>query len=207
MEVTLTENSTHIVIERGELRFNFKPQVERISLEEFENICRNNREMRIEMDREGDVIIMPPVHAETSEKNADIVIQLGSWAKKDKRGKVYESSAGFVLPNGAIRSPDASWILKERLEKLSDEELHGFIDICPDFVVERRSASDSLPKLQAKMDEYIENGARLGWLIDPVKNNVHIYQQGKSVEILQKPKALSGEDLLPNVELDLSEIL
>jgi len=206
MEVTLTENSTHIVIDRGELRFNFKPQVKRISLEEFEKICCDNRDMQIEMDKEGDVIIMPPVHSETSEKNSEIVYQLKHWSKTDKRGKVYESSGGFVLPNGAIRAPDASWILKERLENLSDEERQGFIKICPDFVIELRSASDSLPKLKAKMSEYLENGAELGWLIDAGKKKVYVYRQNKPVEVLENPKSLSGENILVKFTLDLTQI-
>jgi len=159
------------------------------------------------MSKEGEVSVMPPVHADTSEKNADIVIQLGSWAKKDKTGKVYESSAGFVLPNGAIRSPDACWIKKTRLEKLSEKERQGFINICPDFVIELRSASDSLQKLKTKMLEYIENGAKLGWLIDPIKGKVHIYRRNKPVEILENPNTLTGEDILKSFELDLSEIL
>ena len=206
MEVTLTEHSTHIVFDRGELRFNFKPQSKRISLEEFEKICRDNRDMQIEMDKQGDVIIMPPVHSETSEKNSEIGFQLRLWAKKDKTGKVYESSGGFILPNGAIRSPDACWIKKSRLEKLSEKERRGFIHICPDFVIELRSASDSLPKLKAKMSEYIENGAQLGWLLDAGKKKVYVYRQNENVEVLENPKSLSGENILKNFTLDLSEI-
>ena len=177
------------------------------SIEEFERICRQNGDMQIEMSKEGEVSVMPPVHAETSEKNADIVYQLKHWSKKDKSGKVYESSAGFVLPNGAIRSPDACWILKERLEKLSAKERQGFINICPDFVIELRSASDSLQKLKTKMLEYIENGAKLGWLIDPIKSKVHIYRRDKPIKILENPNTLTGEEVLKNFKLDLSEIL
>ena len=207
MNATLTEHSTHLVLPKGgELRFNYKPQIKRISLDEFEKICDLNRDMQIEMDKDGDVIIMPPVHSDTSEKNSEIGYQLNHWAKKDKSGKVYESSGGFVLPNGAIRSPDACWISKERLEKLSAKERHGFINICPDFVIELRSATDSIQKLKAKMVEYIENGAKLGWLIDASKKRVYVYRQNKNVEILENPLTLSGENILNGFELDLSEI-
>jgi len=205
MDAQITLERTTIYIPRNQFTFYFGNR-RKPSIEEFEKICRQNRDLRFEMNKEGEISAMPPVHADTSEKNADIVIQLGNWAKKDKSGKVYESSGGFVLPNGAIRSPDACWILKERLEKLSEKERQGFINICPDFVIELRSASDSLPKLKAKLHEYIENGAKLGWLIDAGKNKVHIYRQNKNVEILENPQTLSGEDILKGFELDLSEI-
>lgn len=177
------------------------------TLAQFERFCQDNRDLRIELNKEGEILIMPPVHSDSSDKNSEIGFQLRLWAKKDKTGKVYESSGGFRLPNGAVRSPDASWILKERLEKLTENERQGFIKICPDFVVELRSDTDSLQKLKAKMNEYIENGAKLGWLIDPIKKKVHIYRQNKQIEILENPKTLSGEEVLNGFELDLTEIL
>lgn len=167
MEDTLTLETVKIVIPRDSFTFYWRRK--KPSVEEFTKICQQNRQLRFEMSKEGEISAMPPVHADTSEKNADVVIQLGNWAKKDKSGKVYESSGGFVLPNGAVRSPDACWIKKERLEKFSEKERSGFINICPDFVIELRSASDSLPQLKTKMLEYMENGARLGWLIDAGK--------------------------------------
>ena len=206
MDAPMTLERTKIYIPRDRFTFYFENR-RKPSLEEFEKICRENSDMQIEMSKEGEISVMPPTQSETSEKNADLIIQLGSWAKKDKRGKVYESSGGFILPNGAVRSPDACWILKERLEKLSESERQGFINICPDFVIELRSASDSLTKLKAKMAEYMENGASLGWLIDPTKNKVYIYRQNTDVEILEKPKTLSGENLLKGFKLDLMEIL
>jgi Uma2 family endonuclease len=206
MDAPMTLERTKIYIPRDRFTFYFENR-KKPTVAEFEKICRENSGMQIEMSKEGEISVMPPTESATSEKNADIIIQLGSWAKKDKSGKVYESSGGFVLPDGAIRSPDACWILKERLEKLSDSERQGFMNICPDFVIELRSASDSLPKLKAKMHEYIENGARLGWLIDAVKNKVHVYRQNKPIEILENPRTLSGEDVLKGFELDLSEIL
>ena len=207
MDAQITLERTIIYIPRSRFTFYLGERRRKPSIEEFENICRQNSDMRIEMSKSGEISVMPPVHADTSEKNADLIVQLGSWAKKNKTGKVYESSGGFVLPNGAVRSPDASWILKERLEKLSEKERQGFINICPDFVIELRSASDSLTKLKTKMTEYMENGAKLGWLIDPTKGKVHIYRQNKDVEVLENPKTLSGENLLQGFELDLSEIL
>lgn len=206
MEAQMTLERTTIYLPRVQFTVSFGDQ-EKPSIEEFEKFCQQNSDMQIEMSKEGEYSVMPPVHAETSEKNSEIGYQLRHWAKKDKSGKVYESSAGFILPNGAVRSPDACWILKERFEKLSEKERKGFVNICPDFVIELRSASDSLPKLKAKMLEYLENGAKLGWLIDPTKSRVYIYRQNKDVEMLENPKSLSGENVLKNFELDLSEIL
>jgi len=205
MEGTLTLETVSIVIPRDSFTFYWRRK--KPSVEEFAKICQQNRELRFEMSKEGEISAMPPVHADTSEKNADVVIQLGNWAKKDKSGKVYESSGGFVLPNGAVRSPDACWINKERLEKLIEKERRGFINICPDFVIELRSASDSLPQLKTKMLEYVENGAKLGWLIDAGKKRIYVYRQNKDVEILENPQTLSGENVLQGFNLDLSEIL
>jgi Uma2 family endonuclease len=205
MEGTLTLETVKIVIPRDSFTFYWRRK--KPSIEEFAKICQQNRELRFEMSKEGEISAMPPVHSDTSEKNADVVYQLKHWAKKDKSGKVYESSGGFVLPNGAVRSPDACWINKERLEKLSEKERRGFINICPDFVIELRSASDSLPQLKTKMLEYVENGAKLGWLIDASKKRVYVYRQNKAVEILENPQTLSGENVLSGFKLDLSEIL
>ncbi|HLM61235.1 MAG TPA: Uma2 family endonuclease, partial [Pyrinomonadaceae bacterium] len=139
-------------------------------------------------------------------KNAEIIIQLGVWAKKDGRGKSADSSAGYKMPNGAIMSPDASWISKERLEKISPNKRRKFLPLAPDFIIELRSESDSLTKLQAKMEEYIENGVSLGWLIDPPKKRVYVYRPNNEVEILENPAEVSGEQLLQNFVLNLKEI-
>ncbi len=149
---------------------------------------------------------MPPTGSETSDRNSEINFQLRLWAKKDGRGKVYESSGGFKLPNGATVSPDASWVRKERIEKFTAKQREKFLPLCPDFVLELRSASDSLKDSQAKMAEYIENGARLGWLINPKEKEIYIYRAGGEIEILQNPQAVSGESVLENFELDLTEI-
>lgn len=206
MDAQITVERLTVKLPVNRVSFHFEDR-KKPSIAEFEKICRDNGDMRIEMSKEGEIFIMPPTQSETSEKNAELTYQLKYWAKKDKGGKVYESSGGFILPNGAVRSPDACWILKERLEKLSDKERNGFMNICPDFVIELRSASDSLPKLKTKMLEYMENGTKLGWLIDAVKNKVYIYRQNRTVEILENPLTLSGEDILKGFELDLSEIL
>ena len=206
MDANVTQDTATVIIPRNRFTFSFEHK-EMPTVEEFEKICSQNRDLRFEMSKDGEISVMPPVYSDTSESNADIVIQLGNWANKDKTGKIYESSAGFVLPNGAIRSPDASWIKIERLERLSDEEQHGFKNICPDFVIELRSSSDSLKKVKSKMDEYIENGAKLGWLIDPIKKKVHIYQKSKKIEVLKNPKSLKATGDLEGFELDLSEIL
>ena len=175
--------------------------------EELYKIDADNEDFRIESNADGDLEIMPPPFPETSRKNWDIDLQLGIWAKKDKTGVCFESSAKFTLPNGAKRMPDAAWILKERYFALSEiEREERFTQIAPDFVIELRSKSDRLPILQKKMREYIENGVRLGWLIDPYKKRVHIYRADKTIEILENPKTVSGEDILHGFELDLTEI-
>jgi Uma2 family endonuclease len=162
--------------------------------------------MRIEMTKEGDVIIMPPTGANTGDRNAEITMQLRLWTKKNGQGKSYDSSTGFKLPDGATVSPDASWVLNERLEQFTGKQRERFLPLCPDFVLELRSASDSLKGAQRKMREYIENGARLGWLIDPKAKKVHVYRRDEKAKILDNPQTVSGEDVLINFELDLTEI-
>ena len=188
----------------GALRFKFESGNKRLKFtdDEFWDFCRQNDAMRIEMTKEGDVIIMPPTGWDTGERNSEINFQLKLWAKKDKRGKICESSTGFKLPNGATVSPDASWVLNERLEKFTAKQREKFLPLCPDFVLELRSASDSLKDLQSKMREYIENGARLGWLIDPKNKRVHVYRANGEVEILENLQTVSGEDVLIDFEFD-----
>ena len=175
--------------------------------EELYRIDADNEDFRIETNANGDLEIMPPPFPDTSIKNIDIDAQLWIWAKKDKSGVCFESSAKFTLPNGAKRMPDATWILKDRWFALSEtERTRKFTRIAPDFVIELRSVSDRLPILQKKMREYIENGVRLGWLIDPLKKRVHIYRADKTTQILENPKSISGENVLKGFELDLTEI-
>lgn len=174
---------------------------------QLSSIDAANEGWRIETNADGDFEIMPPPFPETSLKNFEINLQLGNWAKKDKKGVCFESSAKFTLPNGAKRMPDAAWILKDRYYALSEKErAKTFARIAPDFVIELRSDSDRLPILKKKMQEYVENGVRLGWLIDPVEKRVHIYRENGSIEVLDQPKSIPGEDRLKGFTLDLREI-
>lgn len=173
----------------------------------FYEFCQRNKDYRFEMDARKNLIITPHSSLETSRKNAGVRFQLGIWAKKDHTGIAFESDGMFTLPNGAKRAPDAFWILKERYFALSQTEREErFARIAPDFVIELRSKSDNLRKLQNKMREYIENGVRLGWLIDAQEKRVHIYRADKSVEILDNPQTVSGEDVLKHFEFNLTEI-
>ena len=175
--------------------------------DEYFDFCRKHEDLQIETNKDGDLLIMPPTGAETGNKNAEIIIEIGIWARKNKQGKVFDSNTEFELPSGAKKSPDASWILKERYYALTLEQRQKIPPICPDFVVELRSKSDRLKPIPDKMAEYIENGVRLGWLIDPYKKQVHIYRKNGEIEILDEPKTVSGEDVLAGFELDLAEIL
>lgn len=175
--------------------------------DEYFNFCQKHKDLRIETNKDGDLIIMPPTGAETGDRNSELNMQLRIWTKKNKKGKTFDSSTEFELPGGAKKSPDASWILKERYNALTQKQREGFPPICPDFVVELRSKSDRLKPIQKKMAEYIESGVRLGWLIDPYKKQVHIYRKNGEIEILENPKSVSGEDVLEDFELDLEEIL
>jgi Uma2 family endonuclease len=189
------------------LHFEFEDEPRRkMTSEEFWEFCSQNRKLNAELTKEGEVIIMPPTGWETSDRNSELNLQLRLWAKKDKKGKVADSNGGFILPNGATRSPDASWVLKSRLEIFSKEQLEKFLPLCPDFVVEITSPSDNLSETQTKVLEYIENGAKLGWLIHTKTKQVFIYQANKQVEVLENPAKVSGEPLLTGFELDLAEI-
>lgn len=194
-------------VKQDSILFTFDVRPLKMTDKAFYNFCQSNKDFRFEMDKRGNLIIMPPTFLETSRKNADINVQLGIWARKDKTGIAFESDGMFTLPNGAKRAPDAFWILKERYFALSQEEREEkFARICPDFVLELRSKSDNLRKLQNKMREYMENGARLGWLVDPYEKRVHVYRADKTVEVFDNPKTVSGEDVLKDFEMDLTEI-
>ncbi len=188
------------------LHFEFEDEKRKMTPDEFWEFCQKNPKLNSELTKEGDVIIMPPTGFETSDRNAELTTQLRIWAKKDKRGKTADSNGGFILPNGATRSPDASWVLKSRLDEFTKEQLEKFLPLCPDFVIEMTSPSDSLSETQAKMLEYIENGARLGWLIHAKTKQVFIYRPNEEAEILENPTKVSGEPLLTGFELDLIEI-
>ncbi len=182
------------------------PNAFKVSHEQFQQLAFANRDLRLERTATGELIVMPPTGSDTGYRNLDIEGQLWLWNRQTKLGVVFDSSTGFHLPNGADRSPDASWVKLERWQVLTLEEKEGFAPICPDFVVELRSPSDSMEKLRAKMREYMENEARLGWLIDRKNRKVEIYRQGQNIEVLDNPSTLSGEDVLPGFVLDLTEV-
>ena len=210
MQVVLTESFIPNYVPKGaksvRLHFEFEDEKHKMSADEFWEFSVKNPKIKAELTKEGEVIIMPPTGWNTTIKNSKINRRLGNWAEVDEMGEVGESSGGFVLPNGAIRSPDASWILKSRLKQFSAEELEKFLPLCPDFVIEMTSPSDSLSVTQAKMLEYLENGAKLGWLIHAKTKQVFIYQPNREVEILENPTKVSGEPLLTGFELNLTEI-
>lgn len=171
--------------------------------EQFFEFCRINRDLRIERTAKGDLELMAPTGGGSGDRNAVLTYLLTGWALQDSTGRVFDSSTGFTLPNGATRSPDASWVRGERLVVLTPEQRERFLPLCPDFVVELRSPSDGLASLQRKMQEYIENGALLGWLLDVPNRRVHVYRPGAQVELLEDPPRLSGEPELPGFVLDL----
>jgi len=175
--------------------------------EEFATLTATYPDLRMELTQEGELIIMPPAGGETGSKNADLTADLVIWNRTAQMGKVFDSSTGFVLPNEAKRSPDASWVPIAEWEALSSEERQEFPPLCPSFVIELRSRMDRLSTVQEKMREYIDNGAKLGWLIDPRSRRVEIYRTGQEVEIVDAPASLSGEDVLPDFVLSLKGIL
>lgn len=174
--------------------------------EQFLAFCEQNHEVRIERTAEGELELMTPVHIDTGSKELEIAAQLRNWARRDGSGVAFGPSAGFTLSNGAIRSPDSSWIPKSRLAELTTEDKRGFGHICPDFVIEIRSRSDRLSVLRAKMDEYIQNGTRLGWLIDTQSRLVYVYRPDREVETLENPESLSAEPELPGFTLELEDV-
>ena len=178
-----------------------------VSKEQFVALAGANRDLRLERSATGELIVNPPTGGETGRRNLSISGQLNHWFEaNDALGEAFDSSTGFELSNSANRSPDASWVGKDRWEALTPEQRQGFIPLCPDFVVELRSKSDSLKDLRAKMQEYMDNGAQLGWLIDPQNKRVEIYRLGQVVEVLENPSTLSGELVLPGFRLNLQRI-
>lgn len=188
------------------ITLNLRPTIE-LTDEQFEQICRANRDLRFERTAKGELIVMSPTGSETGERNWGLNGQLWLWNQQNRLGKGFDSSTGFKLPNGATRSPDAAWVTNERWDALPTQQKRKFAPICPDFVVELRSPSDELEDLQAKMQEYLNNGIRLGWLIDPETRLVEIYRPNQPVQVLNNPTTLSGESVLPGFVLDLAEIL
>ncbi len=188
------------------LRLNLVPKSRRLSDDDFFEFCRENSDYRVEMDKHGDIEIMPPTGAETGIRNFKLTGKFTVWVEKDGTGEGFDSSTAFVLPNGAIRSPDLSWMTRKKWNAIPKAERKKFAPACPDFVVELRSETDKLKKLQAKMEEYIENGASLGGLLDAMTRKVYVYRPNTEIEILNDPKEVSGGELLKGFSLKMKEI-
>ncbi|MBP0016016.1 MAG: Uma2 family endonuclease [Cyanobacteria bacterium SBLK] len=187
------------------LTVRVRPTLE-LNDEQFAQICSQNPDLRFELTAKGELIIMPPTGSETGGRNSSLSGQLWWWNRRSQLGKTFDSSTGFCLPNGAKRSSDASWVRRERWESLRPEERRKLAPICPDFVVELLSPTDDLETTRTKMQEYLENGTVLGWLIDPDNRCVEIYRCDRDVEIVENPTTLSGENILSGFVLELAEI-
>ena len=174
--------------------------------EQFEQLCRDNRDIRLELTSEGELIIMPPTGSLTGVRNLEISRQFANWAKANGSGIAFDSSTGFKLPNGARRSPNVAWIKRERWEALTEEEREGFAPLCPDFVIELRSRSDNLPPLQDKMMEYVANGAEMAWMLDQLHRCFYVYRRNQSPQTLENPPTVAGDPLLSGFVLELQEV-
>jgi Uma2 family endonuclease len=182
---------------------NLKPFVE-LSDDQFYQLCQNHRDLKFERTAQGELVIVTPVGGEGGSWEADLIGDLVYWNRRTQLGKVFSSSTCFKLPNGAVRSPDAACVTLNRWNQLTPEQQKKFPPICPDFVIELRSESDVLEPLQQKMQEYLSNGLRLGWLINPQKRQVEIYRANQDKQVLENPKELDGEEILSDFVFDLS---
>ncbi len=185
---------------------NLSSIISPISDRDLERLSRDNPDRRLETDAYGKLVIMSPTGSETSDRNSELIFQVKLWNKSSKLGKVFDSSGGFRLSNGAVRSPDVSWITIAKWNALTKEQKRKFAPIDPDFAIELKSPSDDLQILQKKMTEYKLCGVLLGWLIDPDTKQVEIYRQGQEKEVLKNPANLSGENIMPGLNVDLTEI-
>ena len=197
--------STTSTLENG-LVVNFSPLATKVSDEEFADLCRLNPELQFERTSEGELVIMAPTGGKTGRRNFELIGAFALWTKNDGTGLGFDSSTLFTLPNTAKRSPDVAWVRNDRWNALSSQEQEQFPPVCPDFVVELRSRTDSLRNLKEKMEEYISNGAELGWLIDPSDRRVHVYRADGAPEVLEDPKEVSGEPLLGGFVLDVQAL-
>jgi len=175
-----------------------------LSDDQFYQLCQDNENWQLERTAQGELIIMPPVGGLSGNRESNLIGELWLWNRQTKLGKVFSSSTIFTLPNGAKRSPDVAWVKSDRWESLTLEEQEKFPPLCPDFVIELRSCTDSLSQLQEKMQEYLNSGLQLGWLINPQEQQVEIYRPNQAIEIVQLPTILSGEKVLPEFILDIS---
>jgi Uma2 family endonuclease len=174
--------------------------------DEFAAFCAQNGDLQIEREANGDLIIMPPSGAETGFRNSDLTAQLAVWAKRDGRGRAFDSNTEYILPDGAALSPDASWVRIEWLDQFSKEQKKRFLPLCPDFVVELTSPTDRLPRVKTKMEQWMNNGARLGWLIDADHRTMYIYRPGQQTEELKEIDYVLGEGPVEGFRLELTEI-
>lgn len=182
------------------LVLRLKPVIE-LSEDQLFELSSLNDDLRLELTAEGKLIVMAPAGGESSRRNMKLAIRIGAWSESDGTGVAFDSSGGFILPNGAIRSPDASWIERSRYEALTPQQRERYLPLCPEFVIELRSPSDRLGALQEKMVEYVENGARLGLLLDPVRKRVYVYKPGEPVRELADPEEVSADPVLPGFVL------
>lgn len=188
------------------LTLNLRPTI-KVTDDELDQISRANPNLKLERSPQGELIIMALTGGETGRRNSNLTGQLWFWNQQTELGENFDSSTGFRLPNGAIRSPDAAWIRSDHWQVLTANQKQKYVPLCPDFLVELRSLSDDLDELKLKMQEYLDNGLRLGWLLDPESQTVEIYRINSAVEILQNPEYLSGEDVLVGFTLNLKGIL
>jgi Uma2 family endonuclease len=199
-------STVSIATEPYQFSLHFGPTLKKMDDREFFEFCRLNPELRIERTSEGELIIMPPTGGQTGRRNFNLSVHFGNWVQADGTGIGFDSSTGFTLPNGAKRSPDLAWVKHARWDALTEDEREEFPPLCPDFVVELRSRSDSLNTLKAKMQEYLDNGAQLGWLIDPYRKEVYIYRPNAEVDCLENPETVSDERVLPGFVLDVQKL-
>jgi Uma2 family endonuclease len=178
----------------------------RLTPAQFEQVCRDNPDLRLELTSTGGLIVMPPAGSKTGKRNFNLSGQFAAWVETDRTGLGFDSSTGFTLPNRAIRSPDVSWVRREKWEALSEDEQEEFAPLCPDFVIELRSRWQTLKAQQQKMQEYLDNGTELGWFIDPRNRRVYIYRPGEEVEVLTDATTVSADPVLPGFELRLTEV-
>ncbi len=186
----------------------FTPNLSSIRLthEQFWDVCRDNPELRLELTSNGELIVIPPAGSKTGRRNFNLGYQFGAWVEKDGTGYGFDSSTGFTLPNKAILSPDVSWVRREKWDALTEDEQEAFALLCPDFVIELRSRWNTLKEQPQKMQQYLDNGTQLGWLIDPKERRVYVYRRGQDVEVLTDVATVSGDPVLPGFELQLAEL-
>lgn len=178
----------------------------RLTAEQFEQVCRDNPDLRLELTSTGGLIVMPPAGSKTGKRNFNLSRQFGVWVEKDGTGIGFDSSTGFTLPDGAVLSPDVSWVRREKWDALTEDDQERFARLCPDFVIELRSRWDTLKGQQEKMRQYLDNGTRLAWLIDPRNRRIYVYRKGEGVEVLTDGEIVSADPILPGFVLQLTEL-